>query len=246
MKIEKTHTEENFASFISKDVTNTFLNAVRRFIMTEIPTLAADDLEIVQNTSPLYDEMIALRLGLMPIKTDLKSYEYKEKCKCGGAGCAKCQLKLFLKSNKEGWVYADKVKSQDPKCTFCYEKTPIVKLMQGQEIEIAMTATVGKGKNHTKWSPGRVWFTNIPNIKLNGDIECECVKNKKLDEDYLLKGNPIEACLEKIEANGNVDFNTNRIVFFIEAWGQLTPEEMLMTSLDEMKEQLNDFSALLK
>ncbi len=58
----------------------------------EVPTMAIEDVEFRKNNSILYDEIIAHRLGLVPLKTDLKSYNLPEKCKCKGEGCARFQL----------------------------------------------------------------------------------------------------------------------------------------------------------
>src|SRR3989344_1445752 len=47
------------------------LNAIRRSV-EEIPTLAIEDVEIFKNDSALYDEILAHRIGLVPLKTDSK------------------------------------------------------------------------------------------------------------------------------------------------------------------------------
>ena len=67
-----------------KNTEEFFANTIRRLIIGEVPTLAVEDVEIKENSSQLYDEMIALRLGLSPIKTDLNSYNFKNECKCEG------------------------------------------------------------------------------------------------------------------------------------------------------------------
>ena len=46
-----------------------FINAVRRSV-TEIPVLAIDEVEIFKNDSALYDEVLAHRIGLIPLKTE--------------------------------------------------------------------------------------------------------------------------------------------------------------------------------
>ena len=81
--------DENKLSLIIKDTTPAFVNALRRIILDEVPTMAIEDVEFRKNNSILYDEMIAHRLGLLPLKTDLKSYTVPEHCKCEGKGCAR-------------------------------------------------------------------------------------------------------------------------------------------------------------
>src|SRR3989338_5337273 len=156
MKLEKIKEErkKNKLTFLIKDGSDVFVNTIRRLILEEVPTLAIEDLEIKDNGSALYDEMLGLRLGLTPIKTDLKSYELKENCKCGGVGCARCELKMTLKASKKGYVYAEEAKSTDPKCTFVYPTMPIVKILAKQKIDMQLTAVLGQGKKHIKWAPG--------------------------------------------------------------------------------------------
>ena len=92
--------EKGKLSFIIKDTTPAFVNTLRRIMVEEVPTMAIEDVEFRKNNSILYDEMIAHRLGLISLKTDLKSYNLPENCKCKGEGCARCQLKLTLKASK--------------------------------------------------------------------------------------------------------------------------------------------------
>ena len=79
MKLIK-KTEEKI--IISEEIEDSLINAIRRFVH-EIPILAIDEVEIFKNDSALYDETIAHRLGLIPLKMD-KSVEEMEKCTCKG------------------------------------------------------------------------------------------------------------------------------------------------------------------
>ncbi len=170
MNIQILEKSENKVSFILAGTTFPFANALRRIMVEEVPTMAIEEVEFRSNTSILYDEIVAHRLGLLPLKTDLKSYYLPEKCKCKGAGCARCQLKMTLKS-KEGIVHASEIKSKDPKIKPVYPNTPIVKLLKGQKIELEATASLGKGKDHAKFSPGLIFYKYKP------DIEVGKVKN---------------------------------------------------------------------
>ena len=93
--------EKNKVSFVLMNSTPSFANVIRRAIIEEVPVMAIEDVEFRKNNSILYDEIIAHRLGLLPLTTDLKSYNLSSECKCKGKGCARCQLKLTLKAKVE-------------------------------------------------------------------------------------------------------------------------------------------------
>ena len=100
IKAEKIKEEKkkNKLSFIIKGSDETFANTIRRLIIEEVVTLAVEDLEIKENTSALYDEMLSLRLGLIPIKTDLKSYRLPENEMEVQERSARCTVQLKLKA----------------------------------------------------------------------------------------------------------------------------------------------------
>ena len=132
--------EKEKISFILKNSNYGFANAIRRAILEEVPTMAIENVEVKDNSSAFYDEIIAHRLGLIPLKTDLKSYTLPAICSCKKKGCAKCQLKMILSIKGPCTVYAGDIKSKDPKINPVYPKMPIVKLIKGQKLDLEMTA----------------------------------------------------------------------------------------------------------
>jgi DNA-directed RNA polymerase subunit D len=219
-----------------------FLNLIRRFVIDEVPTLAVEDVEFKDNSSSLYDEIIAHRLGLTPIKTDLKNYTPQDECTCKGEGCAKCQLKLTLKANKKGAVTASEAESQDPSCTFVYGDTPIAKLTAKQKIELEATAILGRGKVHAKWCPGLVYFKREPSIdvssvdlndenteklsKVCGDIVSTDGK-VNVNDNELYTSIRFDACVGALENAGATIEESDNHLLTVESWGQLECNEML-------------------
>lgn len=51
-------------------------NAFRRILISEVPTMAIEKVFIANNTSVIQDEVLAHRLGLIPIKVDPRLFEY--------------------------------------------------------------------------------------------------------------------------------------------------------------------------
>jgi len=116
MKINTIQKEKDGKVIFKIDkVSNAFVNMIRREIVEDVPTMAIEEVEFRENDSVLYDEMLAHRIGMIPIATDLKSYIMPAKCKCDGEGCARCQLKMTLSVKGPCTVYAKDIISKDPK-----------------------------------------------------------------------------------------------------------------------------------
>lgn len=254
MKIEilKKDEKEGKLAIAIRGTNSSFVNALRRTAIEEVPTLAIEDVEIRKNSSVLYDEMIGLRLGLIPLTTDLSSYNLPEECVCKGEGCAQCQLKLTLKAQGPGIVHASELVSSDPKVKPVYPEMPITKLLKGQKLEIEATAKLGTGRQHMKWAPGLVYYKHLPKIKVGStDNAAEIVKrfddevkaqgNKLVvDESALLSSVRLDSSEELSEGAIKLEQNDTDFVFMIESWGQLTPEHILAKAADIFKDNLKE------
>lgn len=167
MAAPKSTTKGDATIFTFSKTHNTIVNSFRKIILDEVPTFAVEDVEVVENGSPLYDETVAHRLGLVPLTTDLKSYNFKESCKCGGVGCALCEVKLTLKQDEEGYVYSGAIKSDDPKIVPADTEIPVTKLFGEKKIELSMRACLGRGRDHAKWAPAHTYLRETE----KGDVE---------------------------------------------------------------------------
>jgi len=138
-------------------VDRSYANAVRRFCISEVPSMAIDDVVILENSSVLYDEILAQRLGMIPIRTDLERYILPEKCDCGSPlGCHKCRVLLVLDASaqeKQKTVYSSDLVSEDREVRPISETIPLVKLAPGQTVKLEAYARLGRGKEHAKWQP---------------------------------------------------------------------------------------------
>ena len=123
------------------EIDESLANAVRRYF-SEIPILAVDSVEISKNDSALYDETIAHRIGLIPLKMDKPTPE-------------KTIFKFKLDSTKEGNVYSGELKGGKG---VVYDNIPITLLNKGQELKLVATACLGKGSQHSRFSPGLMFY----------------------------------------------------------------------------------------
>lgn len=53
-------------------------NSLRRILISEIPTMAIEIVNVYQNTSVIPDEVLCHRLGLIPILANANDFEYKK------------------------------------------------------------------------------------------------------------------------------------------------------------------------
>lgn len=247
-------------SFILKGASPSMANALRRTIIDAVPTLAIEDVEISQNSSILYDEMLAHRLGLIPLTTDLETYEIASKCKCKGEGCANCQVKFTLQAKGPGVVYSENVKFVDPKVTPAYGKMVIANLDKGQEIELQGTAILGQGKDHMKFSPGLVYYKYKPVLSIKSqpdDVDkmvevCpkDIFENNKgkleINKDKVLTCHLCEACIEANSDVVSLEEKENEHVFYIESFGQLSAGNMVTKAISMITENVDEFSKALK
>ncbi len=254
MKISILNKTKSKFTFLVEGVTPSYINTIRRLIIAEVPTMAIEDVEFRQNDSVLYDEMLALRLGLISLKTDLKSYSLPKECSCEGAGCAKCQLKLTLKVEGPKMVYASDFKSADPKVIPVYPETPIIKLLENQKLELEATAILGKGKEHMKWAPGLASFRGLPIITAGKDADKEIIKkngkvlsitgSKITVLNYLKYNTSIE---QDLENNGFIiDYSDTDYIFTVESWGQLKPLAIIESAIGEYEKELKLFQKIIK
>ncbi len=253
MKCEKIREERknNKLIFLLQGSDEIFANTIRRLVIEEVPTLAVEEVEVKDNSSALYDEMIALRLGLIPIKTDLKSYRLPKNDDEINEKSAACTLQLKLKVGKKGYVYAGEAESADPKCTFAYEKMPVVKLLSKQKVDLIMTAIMGQGKNHIKWSPALVYYKKEPIVKAGKLKNPEKIAQLCTDGVFKIKGSSAEVNQEKVydsklldvyaEADSGISVEySDNIIFFVESWGQLSCREILTKSAEILAEKAEE------
>lgn len=153
-------------------------NAFRRILIAELPTMAIEKVLIANNTSVVQDEVLAHRLGLIPIKVDPRLFDYMSE-------------NSTSTSSSKPKTYTSFTCSQDSLPEF--SKNPIATfpdilidlLGPGQEIELEAHAVKGMGKTHAKWSPvATAWYRMLPEIVLLQEVE-----NKKAEE--LVKKCPV-------------------------------------------------------
>jgi len=245
MKIEKLTETDSKISFAVRGITHAIANAIRRSVL-EVPVLAIDTVEFYKNDSVLYDEIIAHRLGLLPLKA-LGPFTEQDKCSCKGKGCAKCTASLKLKAKGPCTVYASSIKAKG--LEIIYKEMPIVILAPEQELELSAEARLGKSMEHAKFAPGIVWFNSFPMVKETKNPEKQNTFKLPAAEFALLqqgKSRLIPDLIgEIVECEGKflkVEPSEEDFIFFIESFGQLKPEVIFTKTIDALNDNLEKFA----
>lgn len=145
---------------ITLKFTNTprqYVNSLRRLAISEVPTLAIDDVVILENSSVMHDEALAHRLGLIPLRTDPSRFVMPHDCDCKSTlGCSKCRVLLVVDAeagDKSRVVNSGELVSEDEQVKPVSREIPIVVLAPSQKLKFEAYARLGIGKDHAKWQP---------------------------------------------------------------------------------------------
>jgi len=257
MELAFSRLEDDIARFILSGATPAFANSFRRTMIGEVPTLAIEDVNIYDNNSALFDEVLAHRLGLIPLKTDLSAYVRQDKCSCGGEGCSNCCATYTLSVEGPRMVYSRDLIPQDPDAAPVNDNIPIVKLTEGQKVVLEARAVLNIGLEHSKWQPTLACgYKFYPVIKI--DEKCDdcgmCVErcprgilrsgSKSVEivegklEDCSLCKLCEKACLSTgIGDNPAIHIipDDTRYLFVVESDGSLAVKEIMKDALEHLK-----------
>jgi DNA-directed RNA polymerase subunit D len=248
------------------------VNAIRRTLLSDVPKLAIEDVEFhlgpirdeatgkdYDSSTSMFDEGVSLRLGLLPIPTDLGQFRRKSECTCGGQGCPQCQVMYSIDKKGPCTVYAkDVVPLGDNTLAILEPEIPIVRLGARQAILAYATAIVGTAREHAKWQVAHaVGSSPHPEIKINKKAGCSdaCLKrvaqscptgvydysDGKLTVVDETKCILCWAC-EKACEHGSikVEPDESRRFLVFETDGSLTAREALRFALKDLKRRLEE------
>ncbi len=269
MKIKVLESKPAYMKFILEETEPTVANALRRTLLAEIPKMAIEDVEFhlgpirgddgkeYESVAPLFDEVIANRLGLVPLPTDLKLFVRRSECKaCNGEGCPSCTIIYSL--NKKGPCVVrsgDLEPIGDSKLKPVDLEIPLVKLGDGQAMLVYATAILGTAKEHAKWQVtsgiGYKYYpvVDIDNRKMNAakapvevcPVNILHVRDKKVVVEDEEKCTLCMSCVEKFDAGSiSVHGDPTRMIFHFETDGSMSAVEALSAALDLLGRKFSD------
>ena len=241
--------------FVLEKSSPAFANALRRVIKSEIPTMAIEQVDFEENTSGMFDELLAHRLGLIPLTFDQESYNLKTDCKCGGKGCSRCEVTLVLEKQGPCTVKAGDMKSTDESVQPADRDIPIMELLENQRLKFEATAQLGLGTEHIKWQAANVGYQYLPIVKAGADADAKVVDvcpthvfDKKDGKVKVVAEDKCILCMRCVEMDENVKVSADdtSFIFDVESVSGLSAKEVLHKSLDVLEEKSEDFAESVK
>lgn len=252
------------ARLIVEGVDAALMNALRRAMVAEVPSMAIDEVVVIENSSMLHDEILAHRLGLIPLVTDLDSYNLPEECSCKSEmGCNLCRVSLTLDveaTESVKTVYSGDLVSENPNIRPVSERIPIVKLAPDQRLKIEAYARLGKGEKHAKWQPASVCtYRHFPKVRIN-EKECDscgkcvdiCPKRvlsiseggKKLELSNVIECTACKDCVDvcpKSPPAVEVAWDKDVFVIDVESSGALPVERIVLEAVKILDRKFESF-----
>ena len=270
LKLDVLDQSEHRLIFIIEGISVEMINALRRIMITEIPVMAIDEVIILKNDSPLYDEIVAHRLAMIPLTTDLEAYKLPRDCECGGYGCPICQVSLTCEitntTNTPLEIYSRDLKSNDPLIMPVDPYIPIVKIDKNDKIIFEAYAILGIAKDHAKWQAvSNAAFRKYPLIELDESKLKDPEQNKvivklcpeklyeisgkgslKLKDDYWKTCTLCKACEQNSEGKIKLSSKKDTYLFTIESDGVLPFNTIIKKTFEIFNEKINEFTEKLE
>lgn len=257
MQIQIVSMEDTKAKFILKDSSPAMANALRRTMLQDIPKMAIDKVDFhlgpimqddkeYESVTSLFDEVIAHRLGLVPVPTT-DQFKFQKECSCGGTGCPGCTIMYSL--NKFGpctVLSGDLTPLGDASLKVKDEHIPIVELTDTQAVLIYATAVMGTARQHVKWQAAfGVGYSYMPIVTIDAkkakdaDIQKYAVSEYpglfKIEGGNLVVDDLERACVlgkavqhdPHLEGAVTVSWDDSNFVFRFETDGSLTARQVL-------------------
>ena len=281
MKVNVLQMEDYYAQIEFKDVNYSFVNSVRRSLVSMVPCLALHEIDFhmgslgsyvdeesgdereYESISAMFNEIVAHRIGMLPIPTDEKTIEAFG----DSIGDDSKQPDIMYSLHKQGpcTVYSGDLEpvSGDDSLVIPETNVPIVKLAEGQAILVYAKAKMGNAQKHTKWQCAVApRFYQAPTITVSSGKGSKAIFDILDKKDFKKKGkshvidNPVKAhaALNKLEqlwndkeAKESMEVSTKKdhFIFEFETNGAMKASLALEQALKALDGHCNEFASAI-
>jgi DNA-directed RNA polymerase subunit D len=225
------------ARFLVRGVTPAFANGVRRAILADVPTMSIDTVRMIENSSVMFDEQIAHRLGLVPLTTPEGEFEEGD------------SVTLALDVTGPDTAYSGDIVTADSMVVPADENVPIIELKEGQRLELEAQAVMGRGKDHAKHQGGvAVGYRHLQRVEVLGDrpeheVDEPNIIRGVLEEDgQLIPTDEFDYDLSKRYPGKEVEVHDvpDAFVFHVETDGSMDVADLVVRAVDTLYDRADE------
>ncbi|MBI2444914.1 DNA-directed RNA polymerase subunit D [Candidatus Micrarchaeota archaeon] len=214
-----------------------FLNALRRAIIADVPSFAIDEVNFYENTSALFNEYLANRLGQIPLTFEEAS--------------AGAQVSFSLDAeatDEEKTVYSGDLVSQDEVIKPAFVHIPLMKLGKGQRLRLEATASVGTAKANAKFQSAIASYGLVHEFKLSQKCK-KCAKVMVAAQSELVgkvddlpeMSQVCESCEGKVEPPAKDD-----VIFLVESYNNIPARQQFFRAVKVLEERYKALAEFTK
>jgi len=229
LKMEFIDKEEHYIKFRLEGLDASMANGIRRTLLSSVPSVAIEKIDIFQNTGVIQDEVLVQRLCLIPFNIDpdeidwrtgstpfmdRNSFKFRLNTGVITLEDMDASLSKVIYARDFEWIplsdaQAEKYKDNPPRPV--HEDIIITRMRPGQEIELEFYLQKGIGSDHAKWNPvatASYYFDN----HMEFDNEKLSLEDKEEIKELLPKGAiKIDKKTKKITQERSVSCTFSRV-----------------------------------
>ena len=253
------------ALFVARPITPAFANGIRRAMISDVPTFSIDTVRVIENSSVMFDEQIALRLGLVPLTTPPGEFEVGEEV----------TLSLDVRGparedpEETKTAYSGDLVSSDGLVQAADENVPIIDLKTEQRLEIEADAVLERGREHAKYQGGvAVGYRHLQQVEVvgeKGEFEDEephilrgVIEEQGAEHAIATDGQPVDGDLVPTETFDNdlskrypgkeleVTDVENAFVFHVETDGSFSVDDLVVSAIDTLEDRAQELKAAVQ
>jgi DNA-directed RNA polymerase subunit D len=234
--------DDRSARFLVRGVTPAFANGVRRAMLADVPTLSIDTVRVIENSSVMFDEQIALRLGLIPLTTP-DDYEPDD------------TVTLAIDVEGPNTAYSGDLVSSDDQVEPAEKNVPIIDLKEGQRLELEADAKLGRGRDYAKHQGGvAVGYRHLQRVEVVGEKgefeeeEPEIVRGVIEDDGELVPTEAFGNDLTNRYPGKELEVTEvpNAFVFSVETDGSMPVEKLVLDAVESLESRADELEAAVQ
>jgi DNA-directed RNA polymerase subunit D len=231
-EIEFIDRDERKADFLVRGVTPAFANGIRRAMIADVPTFSVDTVRFIENSSVMFDEQIAHRLGLVPLTTPVDEFEEGD------------TVTLSMDVEGPATAASQDLRSAEAMVEPAIDGIPIIELKESQRLELEADAVLARGKSHAKHQGGiSVGYRHLQRVEIAGDApefaedETQNLRGHIEEDGEVIPTAEFDNDLTERYPGKEVEVHdvANAFVFHVETDGSFSVEELVTAAVDSIE-----------